>query len=866
MAYTKKVWQDRIKDSSGNVIQEGTPFSAGNMNRIEQGIADAHAALGTANRQTQTLTHGLQVLNGDVDAPVSIQIEGCTLVPMQNNVLDASKYYVLADKKTKLKWADGTYTQGIAKFTGKAEQPTLVHISNFENKISGSTLENPHLFRWVSDDVSTSLVFPTNTSKIGELSQDQYNDIKSLDGRVNPKTITATGAMAQRIFSFDIIQAIERKLGKIPRSTLADKVAWVQANIASLSFNWYGYGSSPNGNKATIKAWYASGSKWSDDVWTGQTNSHTNATVTKLTSVVDGSHYIDFNGFAHFLSYANASDGTTASTINTDYVELEIEFAAGVVLHQPRVPLYEVSQNDYNHILVDWLDDEVAKRYPPVEGVQHVQNPYVMAEGDNLIPPFSEWTFINPSVKINGPYDLEINTTASDQYSYVNIPLLPNTTYRYKGEILEGISERDMPFRIYLYDKNEKLLNTTPYYYNFTTPANVSYANVRITNAGLTGVKVALRNPMLTLGTADKPFVPRNPSYLFAETKLGNIGSTYDRFYEQDGKYYVRKAIEKDVLLDGTRKWLHSNNFSGFKVFMIVPLSPGTPLINNQGYLTKYNGIECINRQTFINASNYNRGDLWQLGDNGGVNFYVSVSNADTGFADTYTPTTDEIKAYFNGWKVKTADTNGKPTAWISLFDGSDAPTQTLTYVSTTRADGFTPYRLSYQLATPQVLEAKVEGSISVNGLTQVELGSGVVIREKANYVFDTNDNMYKLNLIYSAGSATRYKVDRFLSLYKNNIDQKANFRTDPRFSNGKQYHVINANDYDPTAEYYVTYIIYDRNQFTANILNAIATYANNIRTALDDTVKKVEDNTTAITVNTNILYDVLKRLKAGGL
>ncbi|MFJ8247101.1 hypothetical protein [Peribacillus asahii] len=32
----------------------------------------------------------------------------------------------------------------------------------------------------------------------------------------------------------------------------------------------------------------------------------------------------------------------------------------------------------------------------------------------------------------------------------------------------------------------------------------------------------------------------------------------------------------------------------------------------------------------------------------------------------------------------------------------------------------------------------------------------------------------------------------------------------------------------------------------------------------MEDTTKKVEDNTTAISVNTNILYDVLKRLKAG--
>ncbi|MFD2659511.1 hypothetical protein, partial [Paenibacillus thailandensis] len=62
MAYTKTNWQDRVVEfpnryaksdetaseitltqSPGTVTQAGTPLNAGNMNKIEQGIADAHA-------------------------------------------------------------------------------------------------------------------------------------------------------------------------------------------------------------------------------------------------------------------------------------------------------------------------------------------------------------------------------------------------------------------------------------------------------------------------------------------------------------------------------------------------------------------------------------------------------------------------------------------------------------------------------------------------------------------------------------------------------------------------------------------------------------------------------------------------------
>ncbi|MCQ6360730.1 hypothetical protein, partial [Bacillus cereus] len=59
----------------------------------------------------------------------------------------------------------------------------------------------------------------------------------------------------------------------------------------------------------------------------------------------------------------------------------------------------------------------------------------------------------------------------------------------------------------------------------------------------------------------------------------------------------------------------------------------------------------------------------------------LTVANVDSGFVETYTPSTDEVSAYFNGSKVKNADANGKPTAWQSLVDHQDAPTQTLAYV-----------------------------------------------------------------------------------------------------------------------------------------------------------------------------------------
>jgi hypothetical protein len=46
MTYNKVLWQDRIKDSNGNIIQEGTPFSAGQMNNIFDGLDIGHSGAG----------------------------------------------------------------------------------------------------------------------------------------------------------------------------------------------------------------------------------------------------------------------------------------------------------------------------------------------------------------------------------------------------------------------------------------------------------------------------------------------------------------------------------------------------------------------------------------------------------------------------------------------------------------------------------------------------------------------------------------------------------------------------------------------------------------------------------------------------
>lgn len=844
MPYSQKQWQDRIKDAQGNIIQEGTPFSAGNMNRMEQGIVDAHAQLEEAARQKQTLIHGVSVLNGGVDAPVNIEIEGRTLNPMQNTILDPSKYYLLADKKTKLKWSDATIQSGIAKFTAKAERPTLIRVANLEGKVTGQTLENPHSGK---HGYSNALFVPS--SVYWQETQSLYDRTKALDANSHTPISLVAGQYSQHLFSFDLIAEVERQLGRIPRTTVADKVQWLKDNLAKLTCNWHGFGSSVGGNKATLVWWHAGNASWLG------ASSHTSGTVGKIPRELIGANIspaIDISGFAHFLAYAEPTDGVTASTLATDYVELEIELKPEAILHAPRVPLYEVTQAHYDAILVTMLEDEILRRYPSAEGATHLQNPYIMAEGENLLPPFSEWA-LHANAAMKSVYEMELNGTAQYQESLAIVKCAPNTQYTFSVEANAGIQ---VMINSYSKGVSGTLVNTISAPLTFTTDSNADEIRVRFRNLTAIGT-FTFKNAMLTLGATVKPFVPRNQSYALFETKLGSIGGVADRLFEQNAKYFKRKMIE-DVIVDASALWTTSVDYSGFKRFVAT-----LPQTLTGAIMTKYNGInlKLTDGMTIVNSPT---ADMFGSASQNRVD--VTVSDAETGFNDAYVPTLDEIKAFFNGWKVKTVDGANKPTAWVSIIDGTDAPTQTLAYVAANKAANYTPYKLSYVLATPTVEEIKSEGAISVNGLTQVEVGGGVIVREKAKPTLNAPQTSYWINngVFYPEGNL-KYRAERILALYKNGLRDKAVPITSTH-SNGRQLITIEKADFDTTAEYTVSYLILDRPLFTSNPVNVSAQFANNIRAALEDTTKKVEDNTTAISVNTNIIYDVLKRLKAGGL
>lgn len=189
---------------------------------------------------------------------------------------------------------------------------------DFTGKVAGSTVECPHWGKIKSGmGVST---LPTPTTVNYEL--DSYTDILTLNGTPLTLTKTDNGGIAHVVLAYNLIRKVEDKYGAIPASDTAGKVAWLQINIKKITLNWWGYGSCPTGNKASLSI---------RNVLTGAwvlSQSNTTSSSSKIYGqVVDAGmlSYVDNSGFIYCVAHTDASDGVTASTINTDYCNIEVE-------------------------------------------------------------------------------------------------------------------------------------------------------------------------------------------------------------------------------------------------------------------------------------------------------------------------------------------------------------------------------------------------------------------------------------------------------------------------------------------------------------------------------------------------------------
>ncbi|MGH0487889.1 BppU family phage baseplate upper protein, partial [Bacillus mycoides] len=713
--------------------------------------------------KTQSLIHGPNIVNATAASPLNVEVQGRTLVNLLGQtIIDPTKYYLFMPNKGTTKiTAGGNSYEGVAKFTG---QSAISYTSkqDYRGKVAGSTVENGHIVKrtW-SHSTLTTLAKPTETSSsMGEVEQLRYADYISLDGKYSPTSVNFDGGIAQEMHSFDVIRALQDKFGiQIwqGKTALADKVTIAKQLIVDYAAVLYANGSSPQGNKLYVKRWIPSTSTWFGSTTTTESN------FTKVQTGSTNVQEIDSNGFINVIAYADASDGTRPSVVNIDYAMLELKTKMDTPLLEDA--LYEVDQATYNKINVhpDFTGQKLIDKYPYVEGVQHL-NPILIAEGANLAPNLTEWTHPTNS-KLIETDTIEIYSTGPYQQSLTNIPALPNMEYAYT---VEEISGNGAFIGVNFIDDKGAFItqinaDTNMKEFKFTTPSTCKVIQIKCSGRATGENTLRFRKPMLNIGSTPKPFVPKNLSYLYANTFLSGYNGVNDVLFKEDGQWKLLRKWERDLNLYGDIfDWKPNGNRTGGKEFIINFSSK-----EGAGILSRYEGVSVSYSMLPVN-----NGDGFN--NTGSMSLRITAPNKDTGFVESYTPIGDEIKAYFNGWKVKNADANGKPTAWVSLVDGQDAPTQTLAYVRANRAAGYTPYKLTYQLVTPKIEIVQVEGDLVVDELTQVTVDSGVVVREKANpkqfnkeYYINRGDN----NATFLP-TRLKNRALRVLKVFKNGVEE----------------------------------------------------------------------------------------------
>ncbi|CAH0122417.1 hypothetical protein PAE9249_04967 [Paenibacillus sp. CECT 9249] len=505
----------------------------------------------------------------------------------------------------------------------------------------------------------------------------------------------------------------------------------------------------------------------------------------------------------------------------------------------------------------------VDKNYPYIKGMCHVQNPYIQRYGENLLPPFSEWegfTAFDVKYKIIDSHQAKITRDSIDNYYYYfKSPkiIVGNCNYTISSgiEISGLLGGKGAYLQILYYDKYDELIvpNQEMFFTESgrevlvtTPPVNASYMH------GVLGIDrestgtVKFSNPILNVGYQPLPFVPSEDSLLvFPNVTLcsNGDGTLYDEIYEQDGRFYKRaqfKALDLDGALDWKLQWGLS---PGNKLLRIdirgLSFIPNTDL-SKWFKATKYDGT----------LLGYGQG-VDQLDHDSSDGLYISVSNADSGWGDDYTPTSDEIKAYFYGWKMydtSNADasniynrTDGLGKGWVyRLVDVLWGPA--VTNVPTTQApinSKWQPYKLRYQLATPIMEEVQSVGEVTLlEGQNQIEVGCGMILREKANPLFHPPGNAWFINNVVEGWESTRfkYKAKKILNIYKDsNIDTQKWF-IEAILGYGNERGYINNSNYDPTAVYTVDYIAF---RPFASIPQIAGSYGTTLKNVVDRLVDR---------------------------
>lgn len=506
----------------------------------------------------------------------------------------------------------------------------------------------------------------------------------------------------------------------------------------------------------------------------------------------------------HFIKLAPADLGSSQALV------VDIKGNAGQSGYIGAIRIFSISETDYAAI-DSMTPEQVAQRWPYVlPGINGVDGLWVRRYGKNLLPSVPDTLHAN--AKMNGPYDMVLNATANSQSSLITMTAQPNTAYFISGAFTASTGAATLNIfsvdangaMTYVAEVNNAVLSRT-----FNTPA--SCVALRFNLFGTVAGTFTFKDWFLKIGSTAETFQPREDSLIaFGGVELHanpTDGSDPYILREVNGRYEVTRRYRK-IVLDGSLPWTyHDVSSTGYKQVRVPILNS----VTDSNYVTKFDG------RAIPYAYPITTGDKALLSQGW---FYLSIFSIDSGWGDSYTPTSDEINAYFNGWRMFT---DGQPAAtnvysgtgakaWAKKNDaGGIVAASGVSVVPLTSNDSLTGrYQLLYRLATPTMETVQEDGSLSLlEGENFIEVGSGYVSREPARPKKNALSDVYYIGLndVGNGGdSSLKKRASEIKQVFKNGLPDFWNI---DKLADGTRYAWTDR--YDTTASYSVSYIKLDK-------------------------------------------------------
>lgn len=193
---------------------------------------------------------------------------------------------------------------------------------NFKNKKTNSLVENPNKAR---ASANNNLITPTTV--LNDHSQERYNSVSEIDKNYMAILLETANQRAQSLFEFAILEEVIRHLGVDffelqGLTTLKDQTTFLRSKMTNIQSDIWGKGVSQKGNKFYYTTFDNRGNNWGSLV-TNESN-----TVEKTSLIISQSDleiYLSDSGNMYFLAYSEPTDGTLATQLYIDYVELSFK-------------------------------------------------------------------------------------------------------------------------------------------------------------------------------------------------------------------------------------------------------------------------------------------------------------------------------------------------------------------------------------------------------------------------------------------------------------------------------------------------------------------------------------------------------------